>query len=276
MSQHHQHLEPLVPPAIIATQGAHARLPHLDVREVSKLFVRRKHIVPALERVNIHLHQNELVSIVGTSGSGKSTLLRIIAGLLPATSGAIEVDGVAVDGPGADRGMIFQTDTLYPWLSVAANVAYGLKLRRIPRNERREYVAYYLHMVGLEKFADALPHQLSGGMKQRAAIARALVNHPKLLLMDEPFGSLDAQTRFAMQEFLLQIWRETHTSILLVTHDVAEAVFLSQRVYVFTPHPGRVKDEIPVDFDTMRDTHVKRTTAFQELVWYLEDLLQQR
>jgi ABC-type nitrate/sulfonate/bicarbonate transport system ATPase subunit len=249
--------------------------PHLHVQDVSKRFDTRKRSVLALEQINLHVEENELVSIVGTSGSGKSTLLRIIAGLLPATSGAVYVDGEHVIGPGPDRGMIFQHDTLYPWLSVAANIEYGLKLRQFPRDQRAAQVAYYLQMIGLEPFADSLPHQLSGGMKQRVAIARALANQPKLLLMDEPFGSLDAQTRLSMQEFLLRIWRETHTSILLVTHDVAEAVFLSQRVYVFMAHPGRVRMEMAVPFGAARDVQVKRSPAFQELEWHLDDVLQQ-
>lgn len=248
--------------------------PHLRVQDVSKRFTTRKGSLVVLEQVSIHLEMNELVSIVGTSGSGKSTLLRIIAGLLTASAGVVQVDGEPVTGPGPDRGMIFQHDTLYPWLSVASNVEYGMKMRGIPRQERREQVAYYLQMVGLDKFAEALPYQLSGGMKQRAAIARALANNPKLLLMDEPFGALDAQTRLSMQEFLLHIWRETHTSILLVTHDVPEAVLLSQRIYVLTSHPGRVKMEVIVPFGEDRDAGVKRTPEFRELEWHLVDLLQ--
>ncbi|NJP07344.1 MAG: ABC transporter ATP-binding protein [Chloroflexaceae bacterium] len=257
-------------------RASNGQTPHLHVQDVSKQFVtRKKGNLLVLDQVSIHVELNELVSIVGTSGSGKSTLLRIIAGLLHATSGVVCIDGQPVTGPGPDRGMIFQHDTLYPWLSVAANVEYGLKLQGVSRNERRDQAAYYVQMVGLDKFAHALPHQLSGGMKQRVAIARALANHPQLLLMDEPFGSLDAHTRTEMQQFLLRIWRETHTSILLVTHDVPEAVFLSQRVYVFSPRPGRVKTEIAIPFDTERSFGIRRTSTFHQLEWQLLDLLQQ-
>src|SRR5205823_3782628 len=165
---------------------------------------------------------------------------------LPPSAGEVLVDGVPVAGPGPDRGLIFQHDTLFPWLSVAANVEYSLKLRSVPRAVRRERAAHYLEIVGLTRFARALPRQLSGGMKQRVAIARALVNEPALLLMDEPFGALDAQTRLLMQEFLLRIWRDTQTTILMVTHDVTEAVFLSQRIYVLSSNPGRVKTELRI------------------------------
>lgn len=249
------------------------RPPHLAVNALSKAFETRRGALLVLDRVQLHVETNELVCIVGASGSGKSTLLRIIAGLLPATSGTVLIDGAEISGPGPDRGMIFQHDTLYPWLTVASNIEYGLRLRGLPSSERRDRVAHYLHVVGLEKFADVLPRQLSGGMKQRAAIARALANDPALLLMDEPFGALDSQTRLLMQEFLLRIWRETHTSILLVTHDVSEAVFVSQRIYVFSSHPGHVKAEVAIPFSEERDFTLKRTPAFQAIEWHLVEQL---
>jgi ABC-type nitrate/sulfonate/bicarbonate transport system ATPase subunit len=169
--------------------------------------------------------------------------------------------------------MVFQQYTLYPWLTVAGNVEYGLKARGIPAEVRRQRVAYYLQVVGLERFARALPQQLSGGMKQRVAIARALVNEPALVLMDEPFGALDAQTRLEMQEFLLQIWRATHTSVLLVTHDVAEAVLLGQRIYVMASHPGRVRQEVAVTLPAERGAEVKYTPEFRALEQQLIELL---
>lgn len=240
--------------------------PHVLVSGVSKLFrTKRNGSFTALDGVNMHVENNELVCVVGASGSGKSTLLRIIAGLIPPSSGSVFVDGQKITGPGPDRGMVFQHYTLYPWLNVAANVEYGLKRRGVPKALRREQVAHYLQVVGLERFADALPHQLSGGMKQRVAIARALANEPALLLMDEPFAALDAQTRLLMQEFLLRIWQNTHTSILLVTHDVSEAVFLGQRIYVMGSHPGRITTEKAVNFGKERDYTIKRTAAFHEI-----------
>jgi len=249
--------------------------PHLAVEAVTKTFRSRRGEFLALDGVDMHVELNELVCIVGASGSGKSTLLRIIAGLLAPSSGSVRVDGDEVIGPGPDRGMVFQHDTLYPWMTVAANVGYGLKRRGVSRAARRERVAHYLEIVGLERFAESLPHQLSGGMKQRVAIARALANEPALLLMDEPFGALDAQTRLIMQEFLLRVWRETHTSMLLVTHDVSEAVFLGQRIYLLSSNPGRVRTELAVPLPEDRDYTAKRTPIFQEMEIRLERLLRE-
>jgi NitT/TauT family transport system ATP-binding protein len=249
--------------------------PHLAVEAVTKSFRSRRGSFLALDGVHMHVELNELVCIVGASGSGKSTLLRIIAGLLSPTSGSVRVDGIEMIGPGPDRGMVFQHDTLYPWLTVAANVRYGLKRRGASRAEQRERVEHYLEVVGLERFADTLPHQLSGGMKQRVAIARALANEPALLLMDEPFGALDAQTRLIMQEFLLRVWRETHTSMLLVTHDVSEAVFLAQRIYLLSSNPGRVRTELEVPLPEERDYTTKRTPIFQDMEIRLETLLRE-
>ncbi|MBA3923312.1 MAG: ABC transporter ATP-binding protein [Nostocaceae cyanobacterium] len=221
---------------------------HLEVNQLYKQFkTRRGAAIAALQDVNIHIEEGEFVCVVGASGSGKSTLLRLIAGLEVPTTGEILVDGVRVTGPGSDRGMVFQSYTLYPWLSVAENVEFGLKLQGVAPAKRREQAAYYLEVVGLTGFAKALPKELSGGMKQRVAIARALASQPKILLMDEPFGALDVQTKDAMQEFLLEIWRRTRTTILMITHDIEEAIFLSGRIYVLSSHPGTVKQELQID-----------------------------
>ncbi|QIZ69538.1 ABC transporter ATP-binding protein [Oxynema aestuarii] len=233
----------------------------LQVRGVDKYFD-RFHVLAAID---LHLEANEFVSIVGASGCGKSTLLNIIAGLTPPSTGEVLVDGHIVRGPGSDRGMIFQNYSLFPWLSVADNIAFGLKLKGVSRSRQKEKIAYYLEVVGLSQFANAYPKQLSGGMKQRVAIARALANEPEVLLMDEPFGALDAQTREQMQLFLLNLWEQTHTTILTITHDVEEAIFLSQRIYIMSAHPGRIKAEIRVDLDRDRDLETKLTPKFIEI-----------
>jgi NitT/TauT family transport system ATP-binding protein len=220
---------------------------HLEVNQLYKQFKTRRGAITALQDVNIYIEEGEFVCVVGASGSGKSTLLRLIAGLEVPTTGEILVDGVRVTGPGSDRGMVFQSYTLYPWMTVAENVEFGLKLQGVTQAKRREQAAYYLEVVGLSGFVKALPKELSGGMKQRVAIARALASQPKILLMDEPFGALDVQTKDAMQEFLLEIWRRTRTTILMITHDIEEAIFLSERIYVLSSHPGTVKQELRID-----------------------------
>jgi NitT/TauT family transport system ATP-binding protein len=226
-----------------------------------------------LDDVDIQIDAGELVTLVGASGCGKSTLLAITAGLVAPTRGEVLLDGHPVTGPGPDRGLVFQSYTLYPWRTVRENVAFGLELKRLPKAEIRDRVDHYLDVMGLRGFADSLPKQLSGGMKQRVAIARALVNQPEVLLLDEPFGALDAQTRGQMQEFLLDVWRTTGTTILLVTHDVEEAVFLSQRIYVLSSHPGRVMEEVVVPFGADRTASVQRDDRFHALTDDLRDLL---
>ena len=223
---------------------------HLEISQLRKEFATPEGTVVALKDMNLHVEQGEFVCIVGASGSGKSTLLRLVAGLEQPTAGKITVDYQPVVGPGADRGMVFQDYTLYPWMTVQKNVEFGLKLQGTSKSERREQASYYLNMVGLADFAQSLPRQLSGGMKQRVAIARALTSRPKILLMDEPFGALDIQTKESMQQFLLELWKQAGTSILMITHDVQEAVFLSQRIYVMTARPGTVRAEIKVDFES--------------------------
>jgi len=237
---------------------------HLQVSQLYKQFKTRQGSLVALKDINLHIDSGECICAVGASGSGKSTLLRLIAGLDTPTAGEVLVDGVRVTGPGPDRGMVFQSYTLYPWMSVAENVGFGLQLQGLAKPERRQRVSYYLEVVGLSEFGKALPKELSGGMKQRVAIARALASQPKILLMDEPFGALDVQTKEAMQQFLLQVWRRTQTTILMITHDVEEAVFLSQRIYVLSSRPGTIKQELTIKLPSDRPDQIKRHPAFQD------------
>ena len=246
---------------------------HLEVSNLHKQFKTRRGPLVALKDINLNIEEGEFICAVGASGSGKSTLLRLIAGLDNPTAGEIQVDGTRVTGPGPDRGMVFQKYTLYPWMNVAQNVEFGLKLQGVSAARRRERVTHYLEVVGLSQFARALPKELSGGMQQRVAIARALASAPKILLMDEPFGALDAQTKETMQQFLLELWRSTGTTILMITHDVEEAIFLSQRVYVLTSSPGRIKTELTMDLPSDRTYHTKRNSTFQDCKENLLELL---
>jgi NitT/TauT family transport system ATP-binding protein len=214
----------------------------IHVAAVSKHFeLDRKRSVTALDSVELEVREGEFLAIVGPSGCGKSTLLYMIGGFEPVTEGQILVDGEPVTGPGADRGIVFQHFALFPWLSVADNIAYGLKERKVPAAERTETVRALIELVKLKGFENAYPKQLSGGMKQRVAIARTLALNPGILLMDEPFGALDAQTRAMMQEELLRIASTRRTTVVFVTHDVREAVYLADRVAVMTARPGRIK-----------------------------------
>ena len=219
----------------------------LEVRGLTKIFEGAGGQVTALKNVDLFVRKSEFVMIVGPSGCGKTTLINIIGGLEPATSGHVLLDGRDVSGPGADRGMVFQGYSLFPWLSVRKNVEFGLKMKGVPAAERSEKARNYIDLVGLSGFENALPRQLSGGMKQRVAIARTLANEPEVLLMDEPFGALDAQPRVVMQELLADRSRRTHTTILFITHDIDEAVLLGDRIYVMTRRPGAIRDVLTVD-----------------------------
>ncbi|TPI85477.1 ABC transporter ATP-binding protein [Mesorhizobium sp. B2-8-9] len=212
--------------------------------------------VLALDDVSLKVAKNEFCVIVGPSGCGKSSLLYLAAGLNDATSGSIKVDGREVIEPGADRGMVFQSYTLFPWLTVRANIEYGPKRKGLPAEQRKQIVDQYLNEVGLASFADHYPAQLSGGMKQRVAIARALANDPAVLLMDEPFGALDSQTRGTMQKLLLRVWERQQKTVLFVTHDIDEALVLGDRVLVMTARPGKIKAEIKVDIPRPRSMDV--------------------
>jgi len=220
----------------------------LDVRNLCKLFGSGEKLTTALNDINFRTHRREFLCVVGPSGCGKSTLARILAGLEEQTSGEVLLTGKPVTGPGSDRGMVFQGYTLFPWLTVKKNVMFGLEVNGRGRHESEQQALQWLQLVGLEKFADAYPHQLSGGMKQRVAIVRALANQPRILLMDEPFGALDAQTRARMQAHLLEIWRKIDITIIFITHDLEEAIFLADRILVLSAHPGEVQEliEVPV------------------------------
>jgi NitT/TauT family transport system ATP-binding protein len=219
----------------------------------------------ALEPTDLAVAKNDFITILGPSGCGKSTLLRIVAGLDRPSAGQVLLDGRAVTGPGPDRGMVFQSYTLFPWLTVSENIAFGLREKGVPPARRREIIGTYVERVGLRGFEDHYPKQLSGGMQQRTAIARALANDPEILLLDEPFGALDNQTRALMQELLLGIWERERKTVLFVTHDIEEAIFLASRVVVMTARPGRIKAEVQVDLPHPRDYRMKTSPQFSEL-----------
>jgi NitT/TauT family transport system ATP-binding protein len=237
----------------------------LELRGLSKSFNTRGSDTLALDGIDLHVEPGEFVCIVGASGCGKSTLLNIVAGLTEPTAGEALIDGEPIEGPGPDRGLVFQGYSLYPWKSVTDNIVFGLEIEGVGRAERQRRVDRYLDVMNLRKWKDARPSQLSGGMRQRVAIARSLVTEPDVLLLDEPFGALDAHTKTLMQEFLVSLWRETGTTVLMVTHDVEEALFLAQRIYVLSSHPGRVKREIDVPFGAERDPAIRRDERFLDL-----------
>ncbi len=218
----------------------------LKVDQLTKVFTNGTRSTLALHNISFETHRREFLCVVGPSGCGKSTLVRIIAGLEDYTSGDVLLDGKPVTEPGSDRGMVFQGYTLFPWLTVKKNVMFGLEING--KYDAEQQALQWLELVGLEKFADCYPHQLSGGMKQRVAIVRALANQPRILLMDEPFGALDAQTRCRMQAHLLEIWRKIDITIVFITHDLEEAIFLADRILVLSAHPGEVQEliEVPV------------------------------
>jgi NitT/TauT family transport system ATP-binding protein len=247
---------------------------HLEVKALSKYFPGRNGgPVRVLDDINIDVEAGEFVCLVGASGCGKSTLLGLVAGLTEPTSGAIFLDGGPVLGPGPDRGLVFQSYSLYPWRSVAQNIAFGLELAGLKGSEIERRVEHYLDVMQLQEWASARPSQLSGGMRQRVAIARSLATEPEVLLLDEPFGALDAQTKSLMQDFLLSIWRKTGTTVLMVTHDVEEAIFLAQRIYVMASHPGRIRREIVVPFGEERQRGIRRDPVFLDLRDEIQDLL---
>jgi ABC-type nitrate/sulfonate/bicarbonate transport system ATPase subunit len=227
----------------------------LRVRDVCKTFAAPNDLLvrrAALDTVSLSLAAGELAALIGPSGCGKSTLLRLIAGLDFPDSGDIVIGSEAITGPNAERGLVFQDPNLFPWLTVRRNIQVGLVVRGILR-EKREEVEELLRLVGLESFANAYPHHLSGGMAQRVALARALINHPRVLLLDEPLGALDAFTRMRMQDEVLRIWQARRTTMLLVTHDVDEAIYMSDRIVIMSQRPGRIEQTIPVTLERPRD-----------------------
>lgn len=239
----------------------------LRIDGVSRSFagVRGGSSVQALTPIKLSVGTNDFITILGPSGCGKSTLLRIVAGLDRPTTGQAFLDGRAVTGPGPDRGMVFQSYTLFPWLTVAQNIAFGLREKHAPEQAIRDLVAYYIDMVGLKGFENHWPKQLSGGMQQRTAIARALANDPEILLLDEPFGALDNQTRSLMQELLLSIWEKKQKTVLFVTHDIEEAIFMASRVIVMSARPGRIKADVTVNFPHPRHYTIKTSPEFSGL-----------
>ena len=220
--------------------------------------------VVALSDINLYVADKEFVCFIGPSGCGKTTLLRITAGLEKPDSGTLTVNNEPITGPGPNRGMVFQEYSLFPWRTVLKNITFSLELKKIPKSEREKIARDFLEVVGLSKFADSYPHELSGGMKQRVAIARALVNDPDVLLMDEPFGAVDAQTRNRLQHELLNIWEKKKKTVLFITHSVDEAVFLADKVVVFTARPGRIKEVISVDLPRPRERTSFEANAVRE------------
>jgi len=238
----------------------------LSIQGVSRTFTSEKgKSTQALLPVDFDVKENDFVTILGPSGCGKSTMLRIVAGLDHPTSGRVLLDGRPVEGPGADRGMVFQSYTLFPWLTIEQNIRFGLRERGMPESQQKERAQYFIAKVGLRGFEQHFPKQLSGGMQQRTAIARALANDPKILLMDEPFGALDNQTRVLMQELLLGIWEAERKTVMFVTHDIDEAIFMANRVAVFSARPGRIKTELAVQLAHPRHYTIKTSPEFMDL-----------
>src|SRR5947207_11385491 len=229
-------------------------MPHIEIRDVSLAYETPAGRVVGVQSASFNIEQSEFLCIVGPSGCGKSTLLNIIAGFLEPTGGVIQIGGKAVKGYGQDRGVVFQDFAqLFPWRTALGNVTFGLEMKGVGKAERDAIALEQLRLVKLEKFASAYPHHLSGGMQQRVAIARALAYNPSVLLMDEPFAALDAMTRDDMQRLLSEVWRETRKTVIYVTHNVAEAVYLADRVVVMTPHPGTVRTQVPIGLARPRD-----------------------
>lgn len=241
------------------------RVTKLKIDNVKKIYQTRKGEMTALNGVNLDIKENEFICVVGPSGCGKSTLLNIIAGLDTPTSGAVYIDGKKIEGTGTERGVVFQQYALFPWLTVLKNVMFGLKLQGKSDTEAKEIAMKYIKMVQLEDFVNHYPKELSGGMKQRVAIARAYAVKPEVLLMDEPFGALDAQTRTQLQTELLKTWESERKTCFFITHDVDEAIILAQRVIVMSARPGRIKDIVDIDIPYPRDQETKMSPRFMEL-----------
>ena len=240
----------------------------LSIRNVGKTFPGVSRQAPpteALRPVSLDVADNDFITVLGPSGCGKSTLLRLVAGLEEPSTGEILLDDVPIRGPGADRGVVFQSYTLFPWLTVRRNICFGLREKGVALAEQREISDRFIARMGLQGFEDHYPKQLSGGMQQRVAIARALANDPKILLLDEPFGALDNQTRLLMQELLLDTWEAARKTVLFVTHDIDEAIFMANRVVVFSARPGRIKSEVATDLPHPRHYTIKTSAAFMAL-----------
>ena len=243
--------------------------PRLVLNNISKEYpVYRDDPVLAISDISFNVLNNEICALLGPSGCGKSTLLQIMAGLNFPTSGNLTLDGQPITAPGRDRGMVFQSYTSFPWLTVFENVEYGMRLNKVPEQERKDRAAYFIERVNMTKFKNAYPKQLSGGMKQRVAIARMLANKPEISLMDEPFGALDAETRWHMQELLLDIIEESKMTVVIVTHDIQEAIFLADRIVFLSAHPGRLEEIVPMDFK--HNQRIANKEALLEKPGYVE------
>ncbi len=241
------------------------RVTKLKIDHVRKVYQGRNGAVTALNGVDFEIKENEFICVVGPSGCGKSTLLNIIAGLEEATEGAVYIDDRKIEGTGVERGVVFQQYALFPWMTVLKNVMFGPTLQGKSAAEAKEIAMKYIQMVQLEDFVDHYPKELSGGMKQRVAIARAYANNPEVLLMDEPFGALDAQTRTQLQSELLEMWEKERKTCFFITHDVEEAIILAQRVVIMSARPGRIKDVVDIDIPYPRDQETKMSQRFLEL-----------
>ncbi len=252
---------------------AHVASSKILAEHIDKIYTSGKKSTKAIEDVSIDIQDNDFVCIVGPSGCGKSTLLRMLAGLDFPSAGNIIIDDRKVNGPGPDRGMVFQTYTLFPWMTVEDNIKFGLKLKKLPKDEQQEIADRYLDIIGLKKFAKSYPKELSGGMKQRVAIARALANKPEVLLMDEPFGALDPHTKSMMQLLMREIWEKEHPTVVFITHDIDEAVFLADKIYVMSARPGKVIKEVNVYLPHKRRLELKDTPEFINIRKGINDLL---
>lgn len=241
-------------------------LPFIQIQNIQKSYLVNNKTMTVLEPTSLSIEKNEVISILGPSGCGKSTLLRMIAGLETLDSGVIEVDGAVIKGPSVDRGMAFQDSRLFPWLTIQENIAFGLP-KDIDKNTANKLVAEHLSLVKLESFANAYPHQLSGGMKQRASIARALINKPSVLLLDEPFGALDAMTKIHMQEEVMQIWEQEKMTMILVTHDITEAIYMADHVVILSGSPGSINEIITVDLPRPRQRNSLEFVQLQEQIY---------
>ncbi|HEY1181507.1 MAG TPA: ABC transporter ATP-binding protein [Rhodocyclaceae bacterium] len=247
----------------------------IEIRDITVSYTQGEESFDALRDISLDVQPGEFVSIVGPSGCGKSTLLNIVAGFLKPTVGSALLDGSPIDGPGADRGVVFQQYSLFPWMSVRKNVEFGLKMRGVSRSQRESQARTLLGLAGLLAFENHYPDQLSGGMKQRVGIVRALATSPQVMLMDEPFGALDSQTRVVMQEILTNMWQQLQLSVFFITHDIEESIFLSDKVYVMTARPGRIKAEIPIPLPRPRTPEMTSSPEFLALYAKLKALIRE-
>lgn len=260
---------------MMASDGKGPARGHIDLRDIRVSFMQNGAALDAVSGVTLDVEPGEFVSVVGPSGCGKSTLLNIVAGFLKPSAGKAMVDGKPIDGPSSERGVVFQQYSLFPWLKVRENVEFGLRMQGMGRAERESKARTLLGLAGLLSFENHYPDQLSGGMKQRVGIVRALATGPQVLLMDEPFGALDAQTRVVMQEILTNMWQQLRLSVLFITHDIEESIFLSDKVYVMTARPGRIKAEIPIPLPRPRTPEMTASPTFMALHRQLKALIRE-